>query len=275
MSMKNTIKSICPALLLKTIDALKIYYRPIRSIPYRLDAFFFPGKIKRYCPCCGLRFRSFRAGNYINLADKVDVNRYKNIGQDVICPYCGSLPRHRILSMWCEENIGPLQSSKILYFAPEKSMTMWMNRHNIDITTADLYQEADLKLDIQDTALPDSSYDIIFCNHVLEHVDDYKKALKELHRLLKDGGTLICSFPIDTSVDILYEDQDIKTPENRIRHFGQFDHKRIFGVHADKLLEEAGFKVDRINGDRYPEKILPVIGPADYDINILFCCVKG
>ena len=275
MSIKDTSRSIRPVPLWKEMELIKYCYKSVRSVSYRLDEGLFPNKMKRYCPCCGMRFRSFRKGNYRNLEDKVDVKRYENTRQDVICPNCGSLPRHRILAMWCEKDIASLKSSKTLYFAPEKSMMMWMNRHHIDITTADLYQEADLKLDIQDTALPDSSYDIIFCNHVLEHVDDYKKALKELHRLLKDGGMLICSFPIDTSVDLVYEDPDIKTFEARIRHFGQFDHKRVFGEHADKLLEATGFKVDRIDGDSYPEIILPVIGPANYDINVLFCCVKG
>lgn len=86
-------------------------------------------------------------------------------------------------------------TSGILYFASEVCMMRWMKRHQISFTTADLYQKADLKVDIQNTGLPDQSWDIIICNHVLEHVEDFRKALKELFRILKPGGHLICSFP--------------------------------------------------------------------------------
>ena len=76
-------------------------------------------------------------------------------------------------------------------------MMLWMKRNGIAFTTADLYNPADLKLDIQNTDLADASYDVIICNHVLEHVDDFRKALAEFHRILAPGGLLLCSFPMD------------------------------------------------------------------------------
>lgn len=85
-------------------------------------------------------------------------------------------------------------------------MMLWMGRNGISCVTADLYNDADLKLDIQATGLADESFDVIVCNHVLEHVDNCRIALRELHRLLHPGGSLICSFPIDTDVELLDED---------------------------------------------------------------------
>jgi SAM-dependent methyltransferase len=185
------------------------------------------------------------------------------------------LPRHRILALWFEKHIDFLRDADILYFAPGRSERIWLKRHKVSCVSADLYSKTvDLKLDIQSTGLPDESYDVIVCNHVLEHVDDFRKALKEMYRILRPGGSFICSFPMDPKVELLDEDPAVETEEDRIRRFGQNDHKRVFGMKADRFLTEAGFAVERIDGKDYPKEILPVVGPADYDINLLFRCVK-
>ena len=71
------------------------------------------------------------------------------------------------------------------------------------------------------------------------------------------------------------EDESIKTDEMRLSRYGQNDHKRLFGLKADHLLVDAGFSVTVIKGEDYPDEILPVVGPADYDMNRLFCCRKS
>jgi SAM-dependent methyltransferase len=154
-------------------------------------------------------------------------------------------------------------------------MMLWMRRNRVKCTTADLFHNADLALDIQKTGLPDESYDLIIANHVLEHVDDFREALKEIHRILRPDGLFICSFPMDPKVEILDEDESIKTDEMRLSRYGQNDHKRLFGLKADHLLADAGFSVTVIKGEDYPNEILPVVGPADYDMNRLFCCRKS
>ena len=135
-------------------------------------------------------------------------------------------------------------NTKILYFSPDKSEELWMKRTGVKFTSADLYKNADLKLDIQATELPDDSYDIIIANHVLEHVDDFRLALKEVYRILKPGGTFICSFPMDPTIELLDEDPSVHSAEERVKRFGQHDHKRIFGMKADRFLTEAGFIVE-------------------------------
>ena len=176
--------------------------------------------------------------------------------------------------MWLESHIELLQNASILYFAPGRCESEWIKRNGIVYTTADLCRNADLKLDIQNTQLPDSSYDVIICNHVLEHVADFRLALREMYRILLTSGSFICSFPMDPSVETLDEDPAVQTGEERLLRFGQSDHLRVFGMHPEQFLTDAGFTVERIDGRDYPDEILPVVGPADYDMNILFWCRK-
>ena len=240
----------------------------------KIEAALFPQKAVWYCPCCGMKYKAFVEAGFLNTG-KFNLSRYEHTKKDVLCPVCKSLPRHRILASWCEEHKEQLRSSSILYFAPEYSMALWMRRNGITYTTADLFKTADLKLDIQATGLPDESYDVIIANHVLEHVDDFRVALKEVRRILKPAGLFICSFPMDPKIEeLLDEDPEVDTDKERIERFGQSDHKRVFGMRADELLAEAGFEVEIIKGEDFPEEILPVIGPADYDMNRLFCCRK-
>ena len=204
----------------------------------------------------------------------VDVGRYERVRQDVLCPVCGALPRHRILAWHLGQRPELMRGGRVLYFAPEPSMERWMRRRGVAYTTADLYEPADLRLDIQDTGLEAGSWDVVVCNHVLEHVDDWRRALAELRRVLAPGGLLVCSFPIDARYETVDEDAGVTTPEGRIARFGQRDHLRVFGRDSEELLERAGFVVEPLRGSDCPERILPVVGPADYDADVLFACWK-
>lgn len=271
-SAKKLFFKMCPRSMVKT--AVNVVNRG-RLIRGQLETALSPQKAKHFCPCCGSKSKTFVAGSYADYPERFNPVRYENTKQDVLCPVCRSLPRHRILASWCDNHKELVQKADdILYFAPEYSMTLWLRRNRVSYKTADLYKEADLKLDIQATGLPDESYDMIICNHVLEHVDDFRAALKEIYRILRPRGSFICSFPMDPKVEFIDEDPSVQTPEERFRRFGQDDHKRVFGMKAEQLLSDAGFTVEIINGADYPEEILPVVGPADYDMNILFRCVK-
>lgn len=271
MSIKEITYKICPRFMRGA--ALKAY-RSSRELGYKTESILFPRKMTGYCPCCGIRFKSFISRDYVNRPERFNPLRYEGMEQNVHCPNCKSMPRHRILAMWCRKHKDYLRKADILYFAPENSMMIWMKKNGVSCTTADLYNEADIKLDIQETGLPDESYDVVVCNHVLEHVDDFRKALRELYRILRKGGSLICSFPMDPNVELLEEDPSVTTEADRIRLYGQNDHKRVFGMKADQFLREVGFTVKKISGDKCPDVILPIVGPADYDINVLFRCVK-
>lgn len=99
---------------------------------------------------------------------------------------------------------------------------------------------------------------------------DYKKALRELHRILSPGGRILISFLVDTSLDTVYEDNRLTSPEERILHFGQNDHLRVFGRDGSEMLRSYGFEIEEIRGEAYPGNIKPVIGAADYDSNVMW-----
>jgi SAM-dependent methyltransferase len=99
---------------------------------------------------------------------------------------------------------------------------------------------ADLTLDIEEPDLPSSSFDVVVCSHVLEHVDD-RKALAELHRVLRPGGLCILLAPIVEGWDTTFEDAAITSPEARAVYFGQFDHVRYYGADFRGRIREAGF----------------------------------
>ncbi|MGN0373998.1 MAG: polysaccharide biosynthesis C-terminal domain-containing protein, partial [Butyrivibrio sp.] len=242
-----------------------------RAILFRAGNRIKGDNLPYYCPCCNTYLKRFVNGNYEKKPDLYNIARYQGMDQNVICPVCGSLPRHRILVSWMNENEEWIGGKNILYFAQEKSVRRWLNRHHIDCTTADLYFKADLKINIEDTGLNDDSYDMIICNHVLEHVSDYKKALRELYRIIRPGGRIILSFPVDPSLTTVYEDNSISSEEERIRHFGQNDHLRIFGSDSTELLKSFGFHVTEIRGENCDVKIKGVVGPANYDYNVLWC----
>ena len=280
VSFVSRIKSICPDWARPLAREVLIFYYSLHNklirISYTGRALLCSERAVLYCPCCGSHFISFTKGAFNNRPDCYDTKRYEHIRQDVICPCCRSLPRHRILVVWCQQNQASLTAKRVLYFAPENGMDRWMKRKGIAVTTADLYTVADLKLDLDHIDQPSASWDVVFCNHVLEHVPDYKRALRELYRILKPGGRLICSFPIDMRYETVQEDAALvgddspQADRERIRKFGQKDHLRVFGRDSVKLLEEAGFVVSVIDGDTMPAEIMPVVGPADYDSNKLF-----
>ena len=132
--------------------------------------------------------------------------------------------------------------------APEQCFLKRFKKLNHDYTTADLYSPiADVKADI--TALPfeDDSFDVIFCNHVLEHIPDDTKAMQELHRVLKKGGMGIFQIPQDLKRATTFEDDSITDPKERAKIFGQYDYVRVYGRDYFDKLRSIGFKVKEVD----------------------------
>ena len=269
MNMKRMIPKPARRLLSKTRLLL------IRG-KYRITARIDPSAAVYFCPCCQSRLRSFVPFHYEKYPDVYNAERYQNAEVKVCCPVCGTIPRHRILAAWMSAHAEKLRNKSILYFACEHGMKLWLDRNHIRYTTADLCAEADLKLDIEQIDQPDASWDLIVCNHVLEHVHSYQSAIKELYRILKPGGTLICSFPIFEKNRTVIEEAGHTEADKaeRRKKYGQADHLRVFGADSEELLKGFGFSVKRIDGNQMPKEILPVVGPADYDVNYLFVCRK-
>lgn len=225
------------------------------------------------CPCCGKTFNQFIDFN-VNEKD-VNPERYKETYKNKICPYCFSAPRHRIVCYYFNKNKELLPKNKIIMFGAEYSIKKWFCKNGFRYITADLFnRSAHKKVDIQNIPFADESWELIICNHVLEHIPDYKLALKELRRILTKNGILELTIPTDRNLETVYEDVKIATKEDRKKYFGQYDHLRIFGNDFDKILSECGFSVEIINGDNLPDEIVGVVGPADTGDNRVYICRK-
>ena len=97
------------------------------------------------------------------------------------------------------------------------------------------------KIDLTATTYHDSSFDFILCSHVLEHIPNDQQAMAEMYRILKPGGTTIIQVPLQDTPT--YENPDIITAKERLIHFGQSDHVRIYGLDIKERLETAGFQI--------------------------------
>jgi SAM-dependent methyltransferase len=196
---------------------------------------------------------------------------------DAQCRQCSSLERHRFLCHYLNVNPDHLRfgGGKFLHVAPEACLrTFFGQLVGRGYLTADMFADnVDVKMDISDIQFPDQYFDAIYCSHVLEHVPDDRRAMREFARVLKPDGWAILLVPI--SREKTYEDPSIQTPEARRMAFGQADHVRIYGNDYVDRLAESGFKVKRICLEDFlsPQKIKTYgLGSASGDI---FLCQKN
>ena len=195
---------------------------------------------------------------------------YETQRENVLSPSTLSLERHRLLWLYLKNETDFFTSKerkKVLHFAPEQAFyKLFRNQKNIDYTTTDLFSPlADVKADICNLPFEDHSYDIIFCNHVLEHIPDDTKAMQELFRILKKGGMAILQIPQDLKRETTFADDSITNQKERAKIFGQYDHVRIYGLDYFDKLRSIGFTV--IEED-YTHKIAPELVEK-------YCLAKG
>jgi SAM-dependent methyltransferase len=204
-------------------------------------------------PISGKSYRKFLPYGYSGRAKR----------KNVLCPGSLSLERHRLLWLYLKNKTDFFTAPhKMLHIAPEQCFfKLFRVQKNLDYTTADLNSPiADVKMDLHHAPFQDNTFDVIFCNHVLEHVEDDAQCMRELYRIMKPGGWGIFQVPMDSSREKTYEDKNIVTEEDREKHFWQKDHLRLFGLDYKDRLAAAGFGVkadDYINSlsaeeiDRY------------------------
>ena len=197
------------------------------------------GKGKQ-CPLCGCQRRKFLPYGYVTSRE------------NALCPNCLSLERHRLLWLWLvrESDIGrgAMALPKMLHIAPEVALMRKFKK--MYASTPDRYITADLEspladmhFDVQQIPLEAESFDAIICNHIMEHVEDDRKALKELYRIMRRGGWGVILSPVELEHEKTFEDDTITDPAERTRIFGQYDHRRIYGRDYAERLREAGFEV--------------------------------
>ena len=175
---------------------------------------------------------------------------YGNQRNNVLSPSTLSLERHRLLWLYLKNETDFFSKNlKVLHFAPEQAFyNRFKKQKNLNYTTTDLESPlADVKADICNLPFENDAYDVILCNHVLEHIPDDTKAMKELYRVLKPGGMAILQIPQDLSREKTFEDNSITDKPERAKIFGQYDHVRVYGRDYFDKLRSIGFKVDEVD----------------------------
>jgi SAM-dependent methyltransferase len=175
---------------------------------------------------------------------------YGKVRENVLSPSTLSLERHRLLWLFLQHKTDLLtRPQKLLHFAPEQCFYKRFKESNsIDYITTDLNSPlADVLADICKLPFADNEFDFILCNHVLEHIPDDYKAMQEVYRVLKPGGTAILQIPLENDRNLTFEDNAITDPKERARLFGQYDHVRVYGMDYFERLEQAGFTVNAVD----------------------------
>ena len=175
---------------------------------------------------------------------------YENVRENVLSPGTLSLERHRLFWLYLKNETGFFtENLKVLHFAPEQAFyKKFRKMKNLDYITTDLNSPiADVKADICNLPFSNNEFDFIICNHVLEHIPDDKKAMQELYRVLKPGGSAILQVPYKADLEITFEDNSITDPKERARIFGQYDHVRVYGMDYFEKLRSIGFEVDAVD----------------------------
>ncbi|AUC85348.1 SAM-dependent methyltransferase [Polaribacter sp. ALD11] len=200
-----------------------------------------------------------------NFTDPIDGRSFKkflpygygNQRENALSPSTLSLERHRLMWLFLKDETIFFTSTKklkVLHIAPEQCfLDIFRKQKNLDYITSDLESPiADVKADICDLPFKENEFDVVFCNHVLEHITDDTKAMLELYRVLKPGGFGIFQIPQDLSREKTFEDDTIVDRKERAKIFGQYDHVRVYGRDYFDKLRAIGFKVDEVD---YTQKI--------------------
>ncbi|MFA8343923.1 MAG: methyltransferase domain-containing protein [Rhodothermaceae bacterium] len=185
---------------------------------------------------------------------KKNYSKFINHNNDLLCPGCGSSSRTRRLKMFLESE--ELLKGNILHFSPNRIEYKTYKKEVENYTTSDFENEfiADEKYDLTNLPDLDNHFDLIICYHILEHIVDDVKAMNELKRVVKETGKVLIQTPYKEGET--YEDYSVTSPEDRLKHFGQDDHIRIYSCEGLKArLESTGFKctvidMANINSDK-------------------------
>lgn len=194
----------------------------------------------------------FKGSNFTDPIDGKSYRKFLPYGYgkqrpNALSPGTLSLERHRQMWLYLQNETNFFAHKlKVLHIAPEQEfLRKFKKMKNLEYTSADLFSPiVDVKADILDLPFEDNTYDVIICNHVLEHIVDDRKAMSELYRVMKSGGWGIVQVPMRNSLEKTYEDVTITDPKERQKHFGQYDHVRWYGMDYFDRLKSVGFETE-------------------------------
>jgi len=207
------------------------YLQRVSGVGLKVLGVFYQGDAVT-CPVCEKSFRKF-----------LPYGRIKP-RENALCPNCLTLERHRLMWLYLKEKTlfftGPLH---VLHIAPEACFIKRFEKiHGDRYITADIESPlAKVKMDIHQIPFEKNTFDVVLCNHVLEHVRDDIKAMNEIHRVLKPGGFTILQIPFfDPIPEVTFEDPTIVDKREREKIFGQDDHVRKYGHDYTERIKRAG-----------------------------------
>lgn len=219
---------------------------------------------KYLCPVCNTKVHSFNRlpDLYHQKQDEVGyihpIFQMETINRLAYsCPNCSASDRERLYALYFKNMYKrPKGTFKLLDIAPAKPLQKFIKNYfeYIEYRSADLMMDdVDDKVDITKMDIySDNSFDFFICSHVLEHVEQDRKAIAELFRVIKPGGMGIAMAPILLTLKEDYENPEVKTEDERWKHFGQNDHVRMYSKPGFvKKLTETGFNVKQFNVDSF------------------------
>lgn len=225
--MKKLISLVLRKIPRTTLQRVSHFILPVVGLFLRGD--------KYECPISGKTYRRLLPYGRINPRP------------NALCPDSLSLERHRLMWLYLKEKTNFFtEKLKVLHIAPEICFIKKFEAlHGENYITADLESPlAKVKMDVHQIPFDDDTFDVAFCNHVMEHVDDDIKAMSEIYRILKPGGWAIIQSPVyPDELDTTFEDPSITDPIERELAYGQSDHQRKYGKDYGSRLRKAGFDV--------------------------------
>lgn len=228
---------------MKTIISWLIRYVPrkylqrISGTGMKIVGFFYSGDNVK-CTVCEKTYRKFLPYGRIDPRE------------NALCPNCLSLERHRLIWYYLKNDTSFFKEKlHVLHIAPEACFIDRFEKiHGDQYITADIESPlAKVKMDIHQIPFDENTFDVVLCNHVLEHVENDIKAVSEIHRVLIPGGFAILQVPFFPPLaEETIEDTSITDKREREKLFGQDDHVRKYGLDYSKRLERGGLKVQEI-----------------------------
>jgi len=219
------------SIVLRTIP--RIYLHQISATALQIIGIFYLGN-NFEDPISGKKYRKFLPYGRVHSR------------ANALSPGSMSLERHRLIWLYLKNKTDFFTTKKkMLHIAPEYCfIKKFKAMPNLEYITGDIESPwADVKMDIHQIPFDNNTFDVVMCNHVLEHVESDEIACKEILRVMKPGAFAILQSPIDYNRNETYEDSSITDPKEREKHFLQDDHLRIFGLDYGKRLAGFGFEV--------------------------------
>jgi len=251
-TIQKLIKDLTPPVLWRALYRIKYH---------KVDDIFF-------CPVCNKKVKKFLKlpDYYSEMAEKYEyvhsIYCTETLNsKDYSCPHCYASDRDRLYAIYFNNRFQTFDKEEysFLDIAPSKHLADFVKRFGfIRYRSADLFMEdVDDKVDITDMNIySDNSFDIILCSHVLEHIEDDRKAMSELYRILKPGGFGIVMVPIDLSLNEDFENPKYQTEAERWKYFGQNDHVRLYSkIGFVNKLSQTGFKISQLGVDYFGKEV--------------------